>query len=94
MTPITKADLDAVVKRINLITKSPETSYTKTSDGKFIANSGNYHLDGAYGGWALHRMCNKGGGVNDVFQVGHVSKREIYGLMQAFIRGIAAAEES
>jgi hypothetical protein len=50
-------------------------------------------LSGAYGGVALHRMYNAGGGVSDVFGSGHMSKRELYGRMHAFIRGMEAAGE-
>ena len=41
----TKAYLEAVVNRLNLITNSPETSYVKNKEGKYIAQIGNYHLD-------------------------------------------------
>ena len=67
--------------------------YTKTwevPNQKYTANIGNYHLSGAYGGYALHRMDTDGGGITDVLRVGHVSKRELYNSMQAFIRGIDA----
>lgn len=77
MNRVTVKDLEAIVNRINTITSSPATSYTKLADGKFKANIGNYHLDGAYGGYALYRMDNIGGGVQDVLRVGHVPKREL-----------------
>lgn len=88
MRSITKKDLEAVVNRINLITNSPLESYTKTKDGKFKANIGNYHLSGAYGGWCLHRMQNVGGGISTPINSGYVSKRELYSLMQAYINGL------
>lgn len=84
---ITMNDLNNVVKRINIITNSPIEPYTK-KENKYIANIGNYHLDGAYGGWALHRMQTIGGGIEDIINVGHVSKKELYMLMQAYIRGL------
>jgi len=87
---ITKKDLDCVVNRINSITSSPATSYTKDNNGNFNANIGNYHLSGAYGGYALHRMFNEGGGIEDVFQIGYAPKKELFGLMQAFINGLGA----
>lgn len=85
---VTKAQLEAVVGRINRITNSPLTSYTKTADGKYHANIGNFHLSWAYGGVALHRMCTDGGGVTDVLQIGHASKRECLNSMFSFIRGL------
>ena len=89
-TQITLKNLEAVVLRINKITGNPETSYTMSADGKYTANIGNYHLDGAYGGYALYRMQSIGGGVQDVFRTGHVSKRQLYNSMFAFIEGIEA----
>ncbi len=90
---VTKAQLEAVVERINRITKSPLTSYTKHKSGKFTANIGNYHLSWAYGGVALHRMCSDGGGVSDVLSIGHTSKRECLNSMFSFIRGLESAGE-
>jgi hypothetical protein len=86
---ITQKDLEAVVNRINAVTKSPPTSYTKTKDGKYKANIGNYHLSGAYGGVSLHRMHNSSGGVEDVFSCGHTTKRDLYNRMQSFLLGVS-----
>lgn len=88
MNRITLKFLEAKAGIINRITKSPEASYTKKSDGSYKANIGNYHLSGAYGGVCLHRMQSDGGGVSDVFSCGHVSKRELAIRMDAFIAGI------
>ncbi len=92
MRRITDKDLQAVVDRINRTTSSPLTSYTKGTDGHLKANGGNYHISGAYGGVCLHRMVNDGGGVTDVFQCGHIPKRELYTMMQSFLRGIDAGK--
>jgi hypothetical protein len=96
MNTITKGNLQAVVDRINRITGSPMEPYTKTGEipnQKYSANIGNYHLSGAYGGNALHQMQNNGGGVRDIFGMGHVSKRELYNLMHAFLKGMDAVTE-
>lgn len=85
---ITDKDLEAVVARINRITESPSESYSKTEDGKLKANIGNYHLSYAYGGVSLHRMNNESGGVTTPISSGHVTKRELYSLMQAYINGL------
>ena len=90
MKRVTKEHLQAVVDRINRMTGSPLAQYVRAEDGRLIGQPGNYHLDGAYGGWALHRMTNDGGGVEDVLQVGHVPARELAGLMYAYIRGLEA----
>lgn len=87
MTRITEKDLQKVVDRINRETGSPMTTYTKTADGKHSANVGNYHLDGAYGGWKLVRMDNQSGGIRNVTD-GFVPKRELYDLMHAILTGM------
>lgn len=61
MSTITLKDLENAVARLNRSTNSPLESYTK-ADNKFTANVGNYHLDGAYGGYSLCRMSNASGG--------------------------------
>lgn len=85
---ITQYDLECQVKRINQITKSPATPYTSNGD-KMQANIGNYHLNYAYGGVKLSRMCNKGGEINDVSNIGYGTKRELYNWMNAILTGIA-----
>jgi hypothetical protein len=86
-TRITRAFLDAKTTTLNSMTKSPSEPY-RTVDGKAVPNVGNYHISGAYGGYCLHRMCNEGGGVSDVFSIGHVSARELAGLMSAYMAGL------
>lgn len=80
---ITESQLQSVVDRINRITGSPMNPY---ADGK--AQVGNYHLSYAYGGVCLHRMSNEGGGVSAPLCGGHVTKRELYGMMHAYIAGL------
>jgi hypothetical protein len=88
MQRITEAHLQAKIDRLNRVTGSPAEPYT---DGK--ANIGNYHLSHAYGGVCLHRMHNSGGGVSSPLSTGHVSKRELAGLLSAFIAGIESTKE-
>jgi hypothetical protein len=90
---ITMQNLESVVARINRMTNSPAESWSTLPDGKHVSNVGNFHLDGAYGGYALHRMANTAGGVNDVLRIGHVSKRELYSAMFAYIEGIYAGQQ-
>lgn len=90
MNSITIAHLEAVCARINTLSGSPLAPYTKQG-GKTIANVGNYHLSGAYGGYALYRMSNGSGGVEDVLQCGHTTKRDLADRMHAFIRGYETA---
>ena len=92
MERITQKQLQAVVDRINRMTGSPLESWTRQPDGTIKANIGNYHLSGAYGGVCLYQMVSEGGGVTCPLGIGHVPKRELYELMQAFISGLQAKE--
>lgn len=85
--------LDAIVERINRMTDSPPTSWTRDKDNKFTSNVGNYHINSAYGGVALYRMATEGGGASDVFRKGHMSKRQLDELMCAFIDGIELVKQ-
>ena len=84
---ITEKDIEAVIHRINIATGSPETPWTKEASG-MKANIDNYHRSGAYGGVTLHRMINDGGATEDVFSCGHITKRDLYNRMQAFLVGL------
>jgi hypothetical protein len=88
MNRITEKDLQATVDQINHVTHSPAAPWVHEA-GRSVANIGNYHLDGAYGGVSLHRMENEHGGVSDVFRCGHISKRDLYERMHAFLAGLA-----
>lgn len=86
-TRITRAFLEAKVNTINMMTSSPLVPY-RTVNGKAVANKGNYHISGAYGGYCLHRMSNEAGGVHDVFSCGHIPARELAGLLSAYAAGL------
>jgi hypothetical protein len=83
MDRITEKHLQAIVDRLNRITGMPAAPYI---DGK--AQIGNYHLSHAYGGVALHRMYNEGGGITSPLSTGHITKRELANLMHAYIAGL------
>ena len=90
---ITDKDLQAVVDRINRITGSPMHPWTTLPDGRHASVIGNFHIDHAYGGVALHRMANTAGAVNDVLRIGHVTKSALRDAMFAFIEGINIGRE-
>ena len=90
MQTITKKFLEAQVDRLNRETNNPSTPYVREGE-KFTAQIGNYHLSGAYGGHALHRMETDGGGCSDVFGSGHITKRDLSSRISAMMRGIHAA---
>jgi len=84
---INNADLEHMVDRINLATKSPLRPWTRTQKGS-KANIGNYHISGAYGGVALHRVANEAGGTESVFNCGYTKKKDLHNRMQAFLIGL------
>ena len=86
-TRITRSFLEAKARTINSMTKSPAEP-SRMIDGKYRANVGNYHISGAYGGYCLHRMANEAGGVNDVFDCGHIPARQLAALMSAYTAGL------
>lgn len=85
---ITDTMLDALCERLNKATGSPLTPYTRTAEHGLKANVGNFHISHAYGGVCLHRMSNTGGGVTTPLSAGHVTKRELWNEMHAFLRGL------
>ncbi len=91
MERISQKNLEYLVDRINSLTNSPKEAYVKNGNGKYHAQIGNYHIDYAYGGVTLDRMTNERGGVNQIFP-GHMPKRELYVLLQSFIKGIDSKE--
>lgn len=91
MRRITLDDLAVLTGRINLITQSPDTTWVM-KDGNLKAQKGNYGISQAYGGVSLHQIVTNGGGERDVFNCGHVSKRELFNLMHAYIRGLQDCE--
>lgn len=84
---ITAKNLTNLIAHLNKMTGNPEHPYVKVGE-KHVAQIGNYHLDGAYGGWALHQMVNDGGAIRDVLHTGHVPARELYNLIHAYLRGL------
>jgi hypothetical protein len=88
---ITLKNLQAVVDRINTTTGSPVEQYTK-ANGKLLANIGNYHLSGAYGGYALYRMVNASGGIRDISNSGYMTKRALYDILHAYLAGYEAGK--
>jgi len=80
-------DLNILCDVINEMTGSPKATYTRT-EGRYIANIGNFHLSQANGGVCLHRILNEGGGVSCPIINCHVPKKDLFNQMQAFIAGM------
>ena len=88
MERISIKTLEILVTRLNKITNSPETPWTRDSNGKMHANIGNFHLSQAYGGVCVHRMHSEGGGITTPISHGHIPKREAYNQLHSFINGL------
>ena len=91
-TRTTQKDLDGLVNRLNRITGSPLTYSDKQPDGQFKSNIGHYHLDQAYGGTKLARVCNDSGGISCPLSMGYETKKDAYYMIAAFIAGIEATK--
>lgn len=85
---VTRKNLEAKVAYLNSLTGEKEEAYTKDENGKFTANIGTYTLSGAYGGYALERICTKGGGVSSISGMGHVPARELMHFLNGYINGV------
>ena len=94
MERITDKNLQALCDRINRIKGAPMEPYSKGEDGRYVANVGNYHLSHAYGGVSLHRMSMTEGctGVTEPLSTGHITKRDLYERIYAYIRGIESCK--
>lgn len=84
MNRITNAMLTARAQLLNKLTASP-SSYMD-ADRKILV--GHFHISYAYGGACLVRTCSDGGGEQAILTSGHVSKRECYDRMNAYIQAI------
>ncbi len=95
MRRITDKDLNGMIARLNRLTGMPAEPYAKNGD-RYEPQAGCYHLSHAYGGVCLHRMSLTAGctGVTTPLTGGHVTKRELYDQIYAFIRGIETEQES
>ena len=82
---ITEKQLENLVTWINELTGSP-VEYRNKETGKI--NIGHFTLSHAYGGVCVHRIVNEGGGCSTPIVHGHVTKRELYNEMHAFIKGL------
>ena len=84
MERTTNKQLEFLCARINAAQKTPAKPYERI-DGSLVGQIGNFHLSGANGGVSLHQTMTEGGGVRDVFSCGHVTKRDLYQMMRAYL---------
>jgi hypothetical protein len=66
MERATRKQLDWQIERLNIHLDRPIASYVQT-DGKWVCQIGNFHLQHQLGGWQVQEMVNEGGGVSCPF---------------------------
>jgi len=84
---VSKQDLENAIDRLNRAAGTPATPYTRNKQGKLVANDGNYHLYGAYGGYKFIQMLN-GGGCNNPASMGFETKKQCLAMIHAYTVGI------
>lgn len=92
---ITRPFVERQLENLNRKCGTPLQPYLNLNDGNGIQpQAGNYHLDNAYGGYALVRMCQQGGGTSQVGNTGFVSLKVISMYIRMFSEGYTAAKEA
>jgi hypothetical protein len=86
MDRITENDLKRKIVYLNELMGYNISSYSVVDD-IIKPNPNVYHLNIAYGGYALDQMMPTGTGVKQVFS--RTTKRELYNQICAFIQGIS-----
>jgi hypothetical protein len=87
MNRITKKLLQARIDTINSILGLPATPFTVHEDGTRTVNEGVFILTQAYGGYGVGKMSEEGGTWSVVWN-GHISARDAYERISAFIAGL------
>jgi len=82
---VTTRDIEQLATKINKI--KGKSIDRKTNN---IINVGHYFISRAYYGFSFYQITNKGGACVDVFESGHITKRELYQLMLVFEQGITS----
>jgi len=93
MQRITRQHLESKVAYLNQLTGSPATLWADHATNPQM-NVGHHYISMAYGGYALARIANEQGGESQPLQTGHISARELAGLIEAYCRGYADALRS
>jgi hypothetical protein len=87
MNRITKKLLQARIDTINSILSLPATPYTLHEDGTRSVNQGVFILTQAYGGYGVGKMSEEGGTWSAIWN-GHITARDAYERLSAFIAGL------
>jgi len=85
-TRVTAKDLEFLCVDINRAAGTPPEPYKKQGS-KFLAQAGNYHISGAYGGYALYQL-HADTSITDIAGRGHIPARELELFMKGFLKGL------
>ena len=77
---VTQKDLECLVERLNVAAGFNNPKYSTV---------GSYTLSYAYGGVSLHQYTSKHGAVRDVFSSGHITKKDLYNRLRAYLEGMS-----
>ena len=87
MNRISKKLLQSRIDTINSILGLPATPYTLQEDGTRSVNEGVFILTQAYGGYGVGKMSEEGGTWSAIWN-GHITARDAYERLSAFIAGL------
>ena len=87
MQRITKKQLQARIETINSILGKPSTPFSFHEDGTRYVNEGVFILTMAYGGYGVGKMSEEGGTWSAIWN-GHITARDAYERLSAFIAGL------
>lgn len=90
MERITEKNLNGLMERINTAAGTPLAPWQRNAEGKLKAAIGNYHLEFAYGGCKIVQTVSEGGGITSITH-GYQTKRQVWDMGQAFLRGLESA---
>ena len=84
---ITESDLERKALLINKKTGSPVERFSQEGES-WKSQAGHYYVEKAYGGYALSRIVKHGGEQNVFSHASRYTRRELFGLMDAYLKGI------
>ena len=92
---VTRPFVERQLENLNRLAGTPMFPYLDKHDGNgIVSQPGNYHLDNAYGGYKLCRMCGTDGGTTDVGNMGYRSLAVVSNHIRMFSEGYNAALEA
>ena len=90
---ITNKDLEQQAELLNYITGNEEQPCHWTPEDGTIWHIGSFYIAGAYGGYKLLQVTNKGGGCIDALPTGYTTKKDLYNSMRCFERGLHVVQD-